>query len=183
MRRVALKFLITAVAVVVVACPTATPAFAGTAANPAATQTVLTGCQTPAQLETAASTDVANWASNAAAGLANVPAGVTVNGQWYPAEIVATYPAAASAFTCPTPSLAAAVTLNVEASQAVLAGCVTGSQLVAAATMAVAAWAYDESSFGTSLPAGVTVNGQWQPALLLLGGTLPTSAVMCPAAT
>jgi hypothetical protein len=54
---------------------------------------------------------------------------------------------------------------------------------VAAATMAAAAWAYDESSFGTSAPAGVTVNGQWEPALLLLGGTLPTSAVLCPATT
>lgn len=193
------KILIAAVAIVGLAGPMAAPALASTVTAPAvASQSVLNGCVTSAQLEAAAATAMANWSSNEAALGTSAPAGVTVNGIWFPAALLSAAPWAVGIFTCPggtapavntptagvnapTPVVNAPVTVfNPATSQSVLTGCIAPNLLVAAAALAIANWAINEAALGTSTPAGVTVNGQWFPAGLLLSGALPASTVSCP---
>ncbi len=184
------KVVIAAVAIVGLAVPMATPAFASTVtADAVASQSVLSGCMTPAQLEAAAVTAMANWSTNETALGTSTPAGVTVNGEWFPANLLTAAPWAVGVFTCPslyapaTPSPfvpAAEATFNASTSQSVLTGCVAPVLLQAAAALAITNWGINESTLGTSTPAGVTVNGQWFPASLLLSGALPASTVSCP---
>ena len=184
------KVLIAAAAIVGLSAPMAAPAFASTVTpNAVASQFVFNGCVTSAQLETAAATAMANWSSNEAALGTSTPAGLTINGQWFPANLVAEAPWPVGVFTCPAGTAPAgpAVTapasnspvavvnapvtaFNAAASQAVLTGCVTPTLLIAAAALTITNWAINEAALGTSTPAGVTVNGQWYPANLLLSG-------------
>ena len=175
------KVLIAAVAVIGIAVPMATPAFASTpAVSPAATQAVLNGCNS-AQLEAAAATAIANWSINETEFGTSAPAGVTVNGTWFPASLLATAPSAASIATCTSVVVPEAVSaFNVATSQSVLTGCVAPAQLQVAATLAITNWGINVATLGVSSPAGVTVNGQWFPGSLLLSGALPASTVSCP---
>jgi type II secretory pathway pseudopilin PulG len=176
------KVLIAAVAVIGIAIPMATPAFASTIAPSAlVSQSVLTGCVTSAQLQAAAALAITNWASNEATLGTSTPAGVTVNGDWFPANLLNAAPLAVAVFTCQPPAAPATeAVFNASASESVLTGCVAPALLQAAAALAIANWGINEATFGTSTPAGVTVNGQWFPASLLLSGVLPVSTVSCP---
>jgi hypothetical protein len=176
------KVLIAAVAIIGIAVPTATPAFASpVSANAVASQSALNGCVTSAQLEGAAATAMANWTSNETALGTSTPAGVTVNGDWFPATLLTAAPWAVGIFTCPSPFVpATGAASNPATSQSVLTGCVAPAQLQAAAALAIANWRINEATLGTSTPAGVTVNGEWFPAGLLVSGALPVSTVSCP---
>jgi hypothetical protein len=130
---------------------------------------------------------MANWSSNEAALGTSAPAGVTVNGVWFPAALLTAAPWAVGVFTClagTAPATGAAnspvTAFNPATSQSVLTGCIAPNLLLAAATLAITNWAINEAALGTSAPAGVTVNGQWFPASLLLSGALPASTVSCP---
>jgi hypothetical protein len=106
---------------------------------------------------------------------------VTVNSVWYPASLLTAAPWAASIFTCvPTIGTAASGTLNMATSQSVITGCVSPADIQAAASLAITNWSLNETNFGTSAPAGVTVNNVWYPAAYVVGATVPLS-ISCPA--
>jgi hypothetical protein len=177
------KVLIAAAAIIGLAAPMATPAFASTTtATAVASQLVLNGCVTPAQLEAAATTALANFASNETALGTSAPAGVTVNGDWVPASLLSATPGLAGIFACPSLVVPGPLVFSFTAAttESVLTGCVAPAQLLAAATLAITNWGTNEANLGTSTPAGVTVNGEWFPASLLLSGALPASTVSCP---
>jgi hypothetical protein len=177
------KIILATVATIAVAIgiagPLAAAAFAST--PPAAalpSQLVLDGCVSASQLEATAETAISNWSSNEASLGTSAPAGVTVNGNWFPAALDFSAPWAASIFTCASATEGA--DFYTATSQAVLNGCVTSVQLDAAATLTVTNWSENEQSTGSSAPAGVTVNGTWIPSGLLTSGFVPTPAVTCP---
>jgi hypothetical protein len=175
------KTLVATAAVAGLGVTMAAPAFAAAVpATPAASQQVFNGCATPAELETLATMAMNNWAANEAAFGTSAPAGVTVNGDWYPASLLTGAPWAASLFTCTPTAGTASATLNMATSQSALTGCVSPAQIQAAADLAMTNWALNETNFGTSAPAGVTVNSVWYPAAFFNGTNVPLS-ISCPA--